>query len=185
MPADQDTRPLGRTGIHVLPLGIGTNKWRRAGRGAVLETYRTIHDAGPCMIDTAEFYFSERVVGDCLRAGPTRAVIASKFVSPCVRPPHAAVGQHRHESAAEVSRRYCPRARCQHQPGRPELADGARQSRDSHPRRDQALSRQGQYRCTRLAPERDRVRRDRPSLSKEWNMNPVPFVHSALAMTRR
>src|SRR5258706_6770536 len=54
MPADHDTRhdtrPLGRTGIHVLPLGIGTNKWRRADRGAVLETYRTIHDAGPCMI---------------------------------------------------------------------------------------------------------------------------------------
>src|ERR1700738_2301719 len=84
MPADHDTRhdtrPLGRTGIHVLPLGIGTNKWRRADRGAVLETYRTIHDAGPCMIDTAEIYFSERVVGDCLRAGPTRAVIASKFL---------------------------------------------------------------------------------------------------------
>jgi aryl-alcohol dehydrogenase-like predicted oxidoreductase len=79
MPADHDTRPLGRTGIHVLPLGIGTNKWRRADRGAVLETYRTIH-AGPCMIDTAEIYFSERVVGDCLRAGPTRAVIASKFL---------------------------------------------------------------------------------------------------------
>jgi hypothetical protein len=30
MPADHDTRPLGRTGIDVLPLGIGTNKWRRA-----------------------------------------------------------------------------------------------------------------------------------------------------------
>jgi aryl-alcohol dehydrogenase-like predicted oxidoreductase len=80
MLADHDTRPLGRTGIHVLPLGIGTNKWRRADRGAVLETYRTIHDAGPCMVDTAEIYFSERVVGDCLRAGPTRAVIASKFL---------------------------------------------------------------------------------------------------------
>jgi aryl-alcohol dehydrogenase-like predicted oxidoreductase len=80
MAADHDTRPLGRTGIHVLPLGIGTNKWRRADRGAVLETYRTIRDAGPCMIDTAEIYFSERVVGDCLRAGPGRAVIASKFL---------------------------------------------------------------------------------------------------------
>ena len=79
MLADHDTRPLGRTGIDVLPLGIGTNKWRRADREAVLETYRTIHNAGPCMIDTAEIYFSERVVGDCLRAGPTRAVIASKF----------------------------------------------------------------------------------------------------------
>ena len=43
MPADHDTRhdtrPLGRTGIHVLPLGIGTNKWRRADRGAVLKDH--------------------------------------------------------------------------------------------------------------------------------------------------
>ena len=72
MPEDHDTRPLGRTGIHVLPLGIGTNKWRHADRGAVLQTYRTIQDAGPCMIDTAEIYFSERVVGDCLPVPPTR-----------------------------------------------------------------------------------------------------------------
>lgn len=75
----QETRPLGRTGIHVLPLGIGTNKWRRADRGAVQETYRTVTDAGPCMIDTAEIYFSERVVGDCLRADRAGTVIASKF----------------------------------------------------------------------------------------------------------
>ena len=87
MPANHDPRPdtrpntrsLGRSGIHVLPLGLGTNKWRRADPAAVKETYRTINDAGPCMIDTAEIYFSERVVGDCLRAGPTRTVIATKF----------------------------------------------------------------------------------------------------------
>lgn len=83
MPASSETRhetrPLGRTGIHVLPLGIGTNKWRRADRGAVQETYRTVADAGPCMIDTAEIYFSERVVGGCLRAGRAGTVIASKF----------------------------------------------------------------------------------------------------------
>ena len=84
MPASSEThhetRPLGRTGIHVLPLGIGTNKWRRADRGAVQETYRTVADAGPCMIDTAEIYFSERVVGDCLRAGRAGTMmIASKF----------------------------------------------------------------------------------------------------------
>src|SRR5215472_3384351 len=83
MPANpdtrHDTRPLGRSGIHVLPLGIGTNKWRRADRAAVNETYRTIRDAGPCMIDTAEIYFSERVVGECLRSGPARTVTATKF----------------------------------------------------------------------------------------------------------
>jgi aryl-alcohol dehydrogenase-like predicted oxidoreductase len=63
----------------VLPLGIGTNKWRRADRAAAEETYRSVRDAGPCMIGTAEIYGSERVVGDCLRAGPTPAVTASKF----------------------------------------------------------------------------------------------------------
>ena len=29
MPADHDTRALGQTRIRVVPLGIGTNKWRR------------------------------------------------------------------------------------------------------------------------------------------------------------
>jgi aryl-alcohol dehydrogenase-like predicted oxidoreductase len=79
MQAAHDTRPLGRSGIQVLPLGIGTNKWRRADRAAVLKTYRTIIGAGPCMIDTAEIYFSERVVGDCLRADPGPALTATKF----------------------------------------------------------------------------------------------------------
>jgi len=79
MPPDSDTRALGRTGIRVLPLGLGTNKWRSADRAAVAETYRTVTAAGPCMIDTAEIYRSERVVGDCLRVEPGAAVIATKF----------------------------------------------------------------------------------------------------------
>jgi aryl-alcohol dehydrogenase-like predicted oxidoreductase len=79
MPPDSDTRALGRTGIRVLPLGIGTNKWRGAHRAAVAETYRTVIAAGLCMIDTAEIYRSERVVGDCLRASPGPAVTATKF----------------------------------------------------------------------------------------------------------
>ncbi len=79
MPPDSDTRALGRTGIRVLPLGVGTNKWRGADRAAVTETYRTVIGAGPCMIDTAEVYGSERVVGDCLRADPGPAVTATKF----------------------------------------------------------------------------------------------------------
>src|ERR1700687_1203039 len=55
-------------------------KWRRGDREALVETYTAIPHAGPGIIDTAEIYLSERVVGDCLRAGPTRAVIASKFL---------------------------------------------------------------------------------------------------------
>lgn len=79
MPPDNHTRALGRTGIRVLPLGVGTNKWRGADRAAVEETYRTVIGAGPCMIDTAEVYRSERVVGDCLHANPGPAVTATKF----------------------------------------------------------------------------------------------------------
>lgn len=79
MASDGDTRALGRSGIRVLPLGIGTNKWRGADRAAVGETCRTVTAAGPCMIDTAEVYRSERVVGDCLGADPGRAIIATKF----------------------------------------------------------------------------------------------------------
>ena len=79
MPSDGDTRALGRSGIRVLPLGIGTNKWRGADRAAVTQTYRTVMAAGPCMIDTAEIYRSERVVGECLRTDPGAAIIATKF----------------------------------------------------------------------------------------------------------
>src|SRR6202008_5068466 len=83
---DHETRPLGRPGIRVLPLGIGTNKWRRADRSAVQQTYRTVIGAGPCMIDTAEVYGSERVVADCLRANPGTAVTATKFFPGLGRP---------------------------------------------------------------------------------------------------
>jgi aryl-alcohol dehydrogenase-like predicted oxidoreductase len=79
MQTDHDTRPLGRSGIRVLPLGIGTNKWRRADRAAVRQTYQATISSGPCMIDTAEIYGSERVVGDCLRADPGPALTATKF----------------------------------------------------------------------------------------------------------
>ncbi|WP_291712374.1 aldo/keto reductase [Bradyrhizobium sp.] len=79
MQTGHDMRTLGRSGVQVLPLGIGTNKWRRADRSAVKETYRTVTGAGSCMIDTAEIYFSERVVGDCLRTDPRPAITATKF----------------------------------------------------------------------------------------------------------
>ena len=93
MPADDDTRPLGRTGIHVLPLGIGTNKWRRADRAAVLETYRTVNDAGSCMIDTAEIYF-------CFTDAKNAEEFAGRFGGESLSP-------------AEVSRQLGPVRRCQ------------------------------------------------------------------------
>jgi aryl-alcohol dehydrogenase-like predicted oxidoreductase len=79
MQTGHEMRALGRSGIQALPLGIGTNKWRRADRTAITETYRTVIAAGPCMLDTAEIYFSERAVGDCLRTDPGPALTATKF----------------------------------------------------------------------------------------------------------
>ena len=76
---DDGTRPLGRTGLRVLSIGVGTNKWGKADRATVLETYRALIGNGPLLVDTAEVYGSERVVGDCLRADPGQAVPASKF----------------------------------------------------------------------------------------------------------
>jgi hypothetical protein len=74
------------------PWGIGTNKWRRADLGAVLETDRTIHDASPCMIDTAETYFrtdaaAVRTFLDFTVAAPTgihdrQLIAAARWYSP-------------------------------------------------------------------------------------------------------
>lgn len=74
-----DWRPLGRSGLSVLPLGLGTNKWAKADRAAVLATFQRAAAAGPCLIDTAEVYFSERAVGRCLRAAPGPTMVATKF----------------------------------------------------------------------------------------------------------
>jgi len=77
------TRPLGRSGLSVPALGVGTNRWRQGTNdGAVLETYRALLDAGAAFLDTAEVYGfgrSERLIGDCRRADPRQAIVASKF----------------------------------------------------------------------------------------------------------
>lgn len=76
-------RPLGKTGLSVSALGVGTNRWRQGvNDGAVLETYAALSEGGIPFIDTAEVYAfgkSERLIGDCLRRRPGPAVVASKF----------------------------------------------------------------------------------------------------------
>jgi aryl-alcohol dehydrogenase-like predicted oxidoreductase len=77
------TRPLGRTGLSVSSLGVGTNRWRQgANDEAVLETYKTLLDGGVDFVDTAEVYAfgkSERLIGDCIGKDGRRAIVASKF----------------------------------------------------------------------------------------------------------
>ena len=76
-------RPLGKTGLEVSALGVGTNRWRQGvNDGAVLETYKALLDGGADFLDTAEVYGfgkSERLIGDCLRKDGRPAVVASKF----------------------------------------------------------------------------------------------------------
>lgn len=76
-------RSLGRSGIAVSPLGVGTNRWVH-GRNdeAVSEAFATSLDAGIDFFDTAEVYGfgkSERLLGACLRKDPRPVVVADKF----------------------------------------------------------------------------------------------------------
>ncbi len=77
------TRPLGKTGLNVSSIGVGTNRWKKDGNdAAVLETYRALLDGGSDFVDTAEIYGfgkSERLIGDCLKSDPRPAFVASKF----------------------------------------------------------------------------------------------------------
>jgi aryl-alcohol dehydrogenase-like predicted oxidoreductase len=77
------TRPLGRSGVSVSSLGVGTNRWRRGDNDeAVQETYKALLDGGVDFVDTAEVYGfgkSERLIGECIATDGRRAIVASKF----------------------------------------------------------------------------------------------------------
>ena len=76
-------RRLGKTGIEVPAIGVGTNRWSQGGNDApVFETYQALIEGGGGFIDTAEVYGfgkSERLVGDCLRKDGRPVFVASKF----------------------------------------------------------------------------------------------------------
>jgi aryl-alcohol dehydrogenase-like predicted oxidoreductase len=78
------TRSLGKTGIRVPALGVGTNKWGAASKDvdALAPVFGAALDAGATLIDTAEMYQwgkSEQVIGECMRRDPRPVVVASKF----------------------------------------------------------------------------------------------------------
>ena len=76
-------RPLGKTGVEVSAIGVGTNRWSYGANDApVFETYQALVDAGGGFVDTAEVYGfgkSERLIGDCLRKDGRPVFVASKF----------------------------------------------------------------------------------------------------------
>lgn len=77
-------RPLGRSGITVPALGVGTNRW---GGGSVDQAgldaaYSAALDAGTGFFDTAEVYTSgrsEQSLGQAARRDGRPAILASKF----------------------------------------------------------------------------------------------------------
>jgi len=79
-----DYRPLGRTGVQVSPLGLGTWNWGDPTPEA--EAIRITHkvlDAGINLIDTADEYVhgeSERIVGKALAGGKRQHVILATKV---------------------------------------------------------------------------------------------------------
>ena len=77
-------RPLGRSGISVPALGVGTNRWDASGpdQAGLREALAAALDAGTGFFDTAEVYNggrSETALGQAARADGRPVLLASKF----------------------------------------------------------------------------------------------------------
>jgi aryl-alcohol dehydrogenase-like predicted oxidoreductase len=79
---------LGRTGLHVSPLGVGTNTWGASGEDdpGKIATWNTLRSLGITLVDTAEIYTggaSERTIGGCIaQSGPGPLVLTKFFPFP-------------------------------------------------------------------------------------------------------
>src|SRR5919202_1901328 len=87
-------RPLGRTGVQVSKLCLGTMMFGAWGNQDHDDSIRIIHqalDAGINFVDTADVYSageSEEIVGKALKAGRGDAVGPTKFFMPMGEPPN-------------------------------------------------------------------------------------------------
>ncbi len=77
-------RPLGRSGISVPALGVGTNQWNcgTPDQGRLGDTLAAALDTGTGFFDTAEIYHhggSEIVLGEAARQAGRPVLLASKF----------------------------------------------------------------------------------------------------------
>jgi len=81
-------RKLGRTGVSVSPLALGTMMFGPWGNKDTQDSIRVIHhalDAGINFVDTADVYSdgeSERIVGEALKGRRDDIVLATKFFMP-------------------------------------------------------------------------------------------------------
>ncbi|ALV45147.1 aldo/keto reductase [Arthrobacter alpinus] len=89
-----DYRLLGRTGVEVSPLCLGTMMFGAWGNKDVNDSIRVIHhalDAGINFIDTADVYSdgeSEEIVGKALKGRRDDVVLATKFFMPMGKGPN-------------------------------------------------------------------------------------------------
>ncbi|MFT4083832.1 MAG: aldo/keto reductase [Nocardioides sp.] len=94
-------RPLGRTGVQVSPLCLGTMMFGPWGNEDEADSIRIIHralDAGINVVDTADVYSageSERIVGKALRGRRDDVVLATKFFMPIGEEPNHRGGSRR------------------------------------------------------------------------------------------
>ena len=83
-----EQRNLGRTGVSVSPLCLGTMMFGAWGNTDHDDSIRIIHhalDAGINFVDTADVYSggeSEEIVGKALKGRRDEVVLATKFVAP-------------------------------------------------------------------------------------------------------
>jgi len=83
-----DLRALGRTGVHVSPLCLGTMMFGPWGNDDRADSTRIIHralDAGINFVDTADVYsggVSEEIVGEALQGRRDDVFLATKFFMP-------------------------------------------------------------------------------------------------------
>jgi aryl-alcohol dehydrogenase-like predicted oxidoreductase len=76
---------LGTSGLHVSPLGVGTNAWRfnQQAMPGLQSTFEAALNAGVDFFDTAEVYGfggSERTLGQFLATASQKPVVATKFL---------------------------------------------------------------------------------------------------------
>ncbi len=96
-----DYRLLGRTGLRVSPLALGTMMFGPWGNEDVDDSIRIIHralDAGITFVDTADVYSaggSEEIVGKALEGRRDDVVLATKFFMPMGERPNESGGSRR------------------------------------------------------------------------------------------
>ncbi|WP_017935350.1 aldo/keto reductase [Nocardioides sp. Iso805N] len=94
-------RPLGRTGVRVSPLCLGTMMFGPWGNADEADSIRVIHralDAGINFVDTADVYSageSERILGKALKGRRDDVVLATKFFMPMGDEPNHRGGSRR------------------------------------------------------------------------------------------